>query len=192
MNYDLPTKLEISGRQYNIRYDFRPILDICAAVDDPELDQQEKAIAALEIFYPDLEEIHPMDYEEALQKCFWFVNGGEEERKRGGPKLVSWEKDMKYIIAPINRVMKQEIRAIPYDMETNTGGLHWWSFLSAYMEIGDCTFAQIVRIRNLKARGKKMDQSDREWYRQNRDLVDFERVYTEEENDLMKELTGVK
>lgn len=191
MNYDLPKKLNICGTDYEIRYDFRPILEICAAIEDPELDKQEKIIVALTVFYLDFDDMPPEHYQEAIKRCFWFINGGEDDRVQNGPKLVSWEQDAKYIISPVNRVLGQEIRAIHYDGETNTGGLHWWTFLSAYMEIGDCTFAQIVRIRNLKARGKPMDKSDQEWYRQNRDLVDFKQTFTEAENEVMS-AWGVK
>ena len=78
--------------------------------------------------------------------------------------------------------MGVEIRSVEY--------LHWWSFLSAYYEIGDCVFAQIVRIRNLKARGKSLDKADREWYQQNRELVDLKTTYTEQENELLKQWGG--
>ena len=187
MNYDLPKKLNICGREYAIRYDYRCILDICTAIEDPELDQQDKALVSMILLYPEFDDMPPEHYQEALKQCFWFINGGEDDTGQRGPKLVSWEQDIKYIIAPVNRVLGREIRDIRYDEETNTGGLHWWTLLSAYTEIGDCLFAQIIRIRNLKARGKSLDQSDREWYRQNRDLVDFKQTYTEAEKDILSE-----
>lgn len=187
MDLSLPKSLDICGTEYAIRYDFRVILEICAAMEDPELDKQDKAIVAMVIFYPDFEDMPPEHYQEAIKQCFWFINGGGDDQGQKGPKLVSWEQDIKYIVAPVNRVLGQEIRAIQYDAEKNTGGLHWWTFLSAYMEIGDCTFAQIVRIRNLRAKGKKLDKADQEWYKQNRHLVDIKQTYTEAENEVLKE-----
>lgn len=65
--------------------------------------------------------------------------------------------------------------------------LHWWTFLSAYMGIGDCLFAQVVRIRDIKARGKKMDKQDREFYRRNRDLIDIKVKTTDAEEKLFAE-----
>lgn len=91
------------------------------------------------------------------------------------PKLVDWEQDFTYIVAPINRVTGQEVRAVEY--------MHWWTFLLAYYEIGDCTFAQIVRIRDLRARGKPLDKTDQDWYNRNRRLVDFKRKYTEQDEE---------
>lgn len=187
MNFDLPKKLNISGKEYAIRYDYRCILDILSAMEDPELDQQDKSFLAMIIFYQEFDDIPPEHYQDAIKQCFWFINGGQNDIGKKGPKLISWEHDIKHIIAPVNRILGREIRDIPYDEKTNTGGLHWWTFLSAYMEIGDCLFAQIVRIRDLKARGKPLDKSDQEWYTQNRDLVDFKHTLTDAENDVLLE-----
>ena len=55
--------------------------------------------------------------------------------------------------------------------------------MSYYYEIGgDCVFAQIVRIRDMLARGKKLDKQDAEWYRKNRHLVVLKNQYTQEED----------
>ena len=81
------------------------------------------------------------------------------------------EQDYPLILPPINRIFGRDIREIPYDAETNTGGVHWWTFLGAYNDLGDCTFAQVVRIRDKKARGKTLEKDEREWYRRNSDLA---------------------
>ena len=191
MNYDLPKKLNVCGTDYEIRYDYRCILDILSAMEDSELDQQDKSFLAMIIFYQEFDDMPPEHYQDALRQCFWFINGGHDDAGKQGPKMVSWDQDIQHIIAPVNRVLGREIRDIPYDDEANTGGLHWWTFLSAYMEIGDCLFAQIVRIRNLKERGKPMDKSDKAWYMQNRDLVDFKQQFTDADNDVLRDW-GVK
>lgn len=183
MTWGLPVSVEVQGISYDIRTDYRCILDILSAVADPELDNQEKAEAALDIFYPGFEDMPSEHYEDALRGCFRFINCDSEEAPHKAPRLVDWEQDYSLLIAPINRVLGQEARAVEY--------LHWWTFLSAYYEIGDCTFAQVVRIRDMKARGRSMDKSDREWYRRNRHLVDFKRTYTRAEEDLMREWGGV-
>lgn len=189
MIYDLPVSVEVGGESYPIRSDFRAILDICIAMTDPELSDEDKALVALDVFYMDRNKI-PMEHlQEALEKCFDFINCGKQNGQRNAPKLVDWEQDYQYIVAPINRVVGREIRAIPYDKKTNEGGFHWWSFISAYYEIGDCLFAQIVRIRDAQARGKKLDKSDQEWLRNNRHLVTMKTNYTEAEDEIMKLFT---
>lgn len=191
MNYGLPTSIEIDGKKFDIRYDFRAILDIFEALNDPELEQWERIIAALQIFYIDFEAL--TDYNTAARECFKFINGGQEEKQqKKQAKLVAWEQDFPYIIAPVNRIMGKEIRLIPYDPENNTGGLHWWTFLSAYTEIGDCFFAQVVRIRDLKARGKALDKEDKKFYRRNREAIDIKTRYTEAEDAFISAWTSGK
>lgn len=181
--YDLPTSFNFGGTEYEIRSDYRAILDICTALSDPELDEQDRGIVILSIFYPDLTEMPPEHYDEAIERCFWFIDCGDTQSKQKGARLVDWEQDFHMIVAPVNRVVGREIRAIKY--------MHWWTFISAYMEIGDCTFAQIVRIRDMLAKGKSLDKSDREWYNKNRHLVDMKANYSQVESDLLKHW-GVK
>lgn len=178
MIYDLPTSIEVGGVEYEIRSDYRAILDICIAISDPEMNEQDKALVALLIFYPHYETIPREHLQEAVEKCYWFINGGTDDAGQKGPRLMDWEQDFQYIVSPVNRVIGQEIRSTEY--------LHWWSFLSAYMEIGECTFAQIVSIRDKQQRGKKLEKHEREWLQRNRHLVDFKRKYTEAEDDMLK------
>lgn len=189
MGYGLPKSVNIGGEDFPIRYDYRVILDIFEAINDPDLNDEDRSLSVLQMFYPDFDRIE--DYDEALKECLKFINGGkEEETGKKQPQLVCWEQDFPYIVAPVNRVLGEEIRAVEYDIEANAGGLHWWTFLSAYYEIGDCLFAQIVRIREKKAKGKKLDKSEQEFYKKNRDIIDIKRHYTEAEDDIIKAWTG--
>ncbi|MEA4992348.1 MAG: Gp15 family bacteriophage protein [Oscillibacter sp.] len=181
--YDLPKKINICGTEYGIRSDYRAVLDVCTALSDAELTSQEKSYVALDIFYPDFKKMPPEHYQEALRQCFLFINCGEEEENKKSPKLVDWAQDFNYIVAPVNRVMGREIRSVKY--------MHWWTFVGAYMEIGECTFAQIVRIRDRKAKGKPLDKQDAEWYRNNRNLVDLKHTYSDEEKGLLEQW-GIK
>lgn len=174
MNYTLPKTLDVCGKQYGIRWDWRAALDICAALSDPELDDTERAYAALIILYPEFDDMPPEHYEAALRRCFWFLNGGEEEREnRPNLKLMDWEQDFPLIVAPVSRVLGADVRGME--------ALHWWSFLSAYMEIGECTFAHVVGIRAKRAKGQKLSKEEREFYNENADLIEIRSRYTEEE-----------
>ena len=94
---------------------------------------------------------------------------------------MDWEQDFQYIVAPINRVAGGEIRSVEY--------MHWWTFVSFNYEIGDCLFAQIVRIRDKMARGKPLDKEERAWLRDNRRLVEFKHKYTEAEDEILNQWT---
>ena len=176
-NNGLPDALEVGGEKEPIRTDYRAALDIFLALTDPELDPYNRAMELIDILY--INEIAPDNYEEAVEKGLWFLRGGEDEPKEKGPQLVSWSQDFNYIAAPISKVIGQDIRGMAH--------LHWWTFLSAYMGIGDCLFAEIVRIRDMKARGKKLDKADREFYRRNREAIEIKKSLTEAESEIIKE-----
>lgn len=177
MNYELPKTVTVNGVEHPIRSDYRAILDIITALNDPELDDQDKAFVMLDIFYEDFDKLDVNDYKNAVEECCQFIDHGVGG-KQNSPKLMDWEQDFEFILAPINRISGHDIRNDEY--------LHWWSFLSLYYEIGDCLFAQIVRVRKDLRKGTLKDKTDREWYRENRELVDFKQRFTEAEEDLLK------
>lgn len=182
MNWSLPDSVDVAGVNYGIRTDYRCILDIISDLSNPEADGQERALIVLIGLYPDFSAIPSEHYKEAVDKGMQFINCDSSGAPHKSSKLVDWEQDYHLIIAPINRVLGQEVRAVEY--------MHWWTWLAAYNEIGDCTFAQVVRIRDRLARGKQLDKSDREWYRKNQELVDFKNKYTSAQKDLLKEWGG--
>ena len=189
MNYSLPKTVMNGGEELAIRYDFRVILDILEVLNDAEFTAEEKAVAILDMFYVDPGQI--TNLREAIESCFDFIDAGQPQRKKKTAKLVDWQQDFPYIIAPINRVLGVETREIPYDLEHNTGGLHWWTFTGAYMEIGgECLFSQIVNIRDKRARNKKLEKHESEWYRRNADIVNLKTHYTESEESFFKEWGG--
>lgn len=181
MIYDLPKTVNVCGTDYSIRSDFRDILEIICVLNDLELSEQERGFLTLLIFYPDFGngEMPQTHYEEAIKQCFWFINCGDDpEGDQNKPVLMDWEKDYPLIIAPVTRIAGHDVRSDEY--------CHWWTFMAYYFEIGDCTFAQVVHIRAMQKKGKKLDKSDAEWYRENRKLVDINTKLTSEEEDLFR------
>lgn len=185
MEYTLPKTVTVGGETLEVRTDFRVILTILEAIGDPDLSDQERALCMIELFY--MEPGRVRNAKEAVEACYSFIDMGEPSGKKS-PRVMDWKQDFKYIIAPVNRVLGTEARGIEYDYDNNTGGLHWWSFMAAYMEIGgDCMFSQIVSIRDKQARGKKLEKYEKEWARRNSDLIAFKQKFSEEENQLAKE-----
>lgn len=88
MIYDLPKSVEIQGKEYSIRYDYRAVLDIFMALNDPDLSLNAKTLVALEIFYPEFSEMPRSHIKEAIEKCHEFINGGEKDQNSKAPKLV--------------------------------------------------------------------------------------------------------
>ena len=186
MNFYLPKTVNIDGVEFAVRYDFRVILEIIIMLNDAELSDADKTEALLDMFYVGEP---PEDPKKAVEACFSFIDTSNRQKKKS-PRLTDWEQDFEYIIAPVNRVLGFDSRGVEYDPVNNTGGLHWWTFLSAYMEIGgDCLYSQIVSIRDKQARKKKLEKYEREWLRRNGDLVRIKPRYTQAEDDLLKEWT---
>lgn len=176
--YDLPTSLMVGGVERQIRSDFRAVIDILTAMNDPELDGQRKTEVLIKIMYPGWRDIPPEHIEEAVKKACEFIDCGQKNDGKKHPRMIDWEQDAPLIIPAVNNVAHAEVRAVP--------NLHWWTFFGYFMEIGESTLSTVIHIRDLKARGKPLDKAEKEWYQRNRCLVDFETKYTEAENEFFK------
>lgn len=176
----LQKSLNIGGRDYPIRYQFGAVLDVLAAHNDPDLDEDEKAEVLLTIMYPDFKSIPQELWGEALKKACEFIDCGQRSEGHR-PRLVDWEQDADIIFPAINNVAGMEVRAFP--------DLHWWTFWGYFMSIGDSLFSTVLHIRKKKSSHKKLDKWEEQFYRENRHLVDMrspetEAVKAEKENIL--------
>lgn len=181
--WELPTSITVDGTVYAIRTDFRAVLDVLTAMNDPDLflpdaSEQERAWVqvdtALQILIEDYDKLPPENYFDAYSQLIDFIDCGMKEDLNKPPvHLMDWEQDAQVIIPAINRVQGTEIRALPY--------LHWWTFLGAYMEIGDCLFSQIVNIRQKKQKHQKLEKWEQEFHRSNKEMIDLHRKLSMEE-----------
>lgn len=185
--YDLPTSAHIGSREYEIRSDWKAAMDIIQVMTDQEIDDEERALVALSVFYVDFDNMNPDDFDDAISYLYWFIGGGgDEDEAQASPKvkprLMDWTQDLPILISPINRVLGFEVRAVEY--------LHWWTFLAAYYEIGgDCLFAQVVSIRKKRSQGKKLDKAEQAFYNENKNLVDFKKSLSTAEEQIFDEWT---
>ena len=180
MMWDLPIAVDINGKSHPIRNkcDYRVVLDVICALNDNELTDEEKIKCALFIFYEDISAID--DFDAAIKEMFRIINGGEEqeENQEQKPQLMDWEHDFPQLAPPISRVLG-------YDVRTPDRYCHFWTFIGAYMEIGECTFSTIVSIRSKRAKGKKLDKWEEEYIREHRKMVELPRKLTAEEEDFL-------
>ncbi len=165
--YDLPTQARINGVSYPIQTDFRKILRIIAMLNDPALPPLYRFQGAMALFY--FREI-PKDAEgwEFLQS---FLGCGLDT---GGPRLMDWHQDADAIVADVNAVAGQDVRAMGY--------LHWWSFVSLFQSVGPGQLSLRVGIRDKLRRGKRLEDWEREYLCRHRDKV----VLREPETDGQK------
>lgn len=173
--WELPVSLDVGGSFWNIRSDFRAILDILRYFNDPNYDTEEKWLICLDILYVNFSDMPRILWKEAGEKAIEFIDMGITDDGKQKPHLMDWGQDATVIIPAVNKVIGRDVRSVP------NGELHWWTFLGAYMEIGDSLFAQVLNIRQKKAKHKKLDKSEQQWYQENRNLVDLKKKYTDEE-----------
>lgn len=82
----------------------------------------------------------------------------------------------------VNSVAHTELRALPE--------LHWWTFWGYFMSIGESLLSSVINIRLKKAKGKKLEKCEQEFYRENRKIIDIKRPRSEQEERELRELLG--
>lgn len=170
---DLPTALKIDDEQYEINSDFRIALLIFKAYNDGELSNYDKMLVCLKCLYKDK---IPENTEEALKQAAWFLDGGDMPKSKQAPvKLMDWEYDQSIIFPAVNKVAGYETRTVEY--------LHWWSFLGLFNEIGEGLYSQVMNIRSKRAKHKKLEKWEREFYNEHKALVDIKHKLTAEEQE---------
>lgn len=166
--YELPTEIIVKDIPYHIRAngDYRMILDVFSVLEDDELEQNERVISALMIFYENFNELEDVlacgdDLEELVKQMYDFFNGDKVKANevKKARKLLDWEGDSALISAAINHVSGKEIRSEPY--------IHWWTFLSYYMSVGESVLSTVISIRDKTANGKKLEKWEQDYKRDN-------------------------
>lgn len=174
----LPTSIELKGREFAINADFRPCVNIMRMFERTDLTDSEKIEVMVEVLYKD--EIPRILYEEAARKAVWFLNLGEEEVKTKSRnnvgRLFSWEQDLKYIISAVDKSAGFSIRSREF--------YHFWEFMSAFFESGECVFNTLVHQRKLKKTGKQ-SKFDKEWWAENKDIAELKTALTQEEQEIL-------
>lgn len=181
----LPRTLEVNGKEYNIRTDYRDCINILSAFTDRDLTDNAKVYITLDILYKD--SVPKDDVLEAYEKAVWFLNCGNTITKPATQApLYSWSQDEQAIFSAVNKVAGKEIRTVEY--------MHFWTFMGLFNEIGEGMFSTIVSIRKKKQKGEKLEKWEQEFYRNNKDLVTLKTQLTTEEQaekDEVKKLLGI-
>ncbi len=187
MIYELPDTLEVNGVEHPIRTDFRDVMRVIFAMNDPNLENSEKVYVCLYDIYEDFEEMDSKDYEAAYKAASVFIDCGEEKSAEGKqPKsTIDFEQDERLLIAAVNRVAGREVRSMDY--------LHWWTFMGYFMEIGECTYSTVLNLRSKKNKGKTLEKWEKEFWDNNKDICEIKEKLSDEEiaeKELLNSLIG--
>lgn len=182
----LPQSLNVNGKEIPIKTDFRVALVIFQAFNDVDLKEQDKVFILLDAIYG-IDNLEKEDYQEAVNQAKWFLDCGEnfDEEKKRAKKLVDWEQDEKMIFSAVNKVAGMETRAV---------NIHWWTWYGFFTEIGEGLFSNVLKIRQKKSKGKKLEKYEQDFYQENKKMIDFKVRLTAEEqaevdywNELLKD-----
>lgn len=188
--YSLPISIEVNGRQHKIRNkgDYRMVLSCFDALNDEELTPYERTMAALIIFYEDMNSLDDVagweDADEGIKKMYEFFNCNQPEIKQShhNYNLIDWNADESLICAAINVVAQKEIRAEKY--------MHWFTFFGYYMSIGDCILTTIITIRYKIASGTKLEKHEQKFRQENPQyfIRDMRSIQDKDDDEWLKEL----
>ncbi len=179
---DLPKTLSVNGVAYDIKTDYRTVLKTIMAFQDDELSSQDKAYVLLVNTYQHPEQIPGEDMQEAYKQAMLFISYERQEpkAKKKNPKVVDWERDEGMLFPAINKVAGFEVRGVEY--------LHWWTFMGYFQGIShDDTYGFVLSIRQKKAKHKKLEKYEQEFFNANREMVDLNfKTRQDTEDELQK------
>lgn len=179
----LPTSLTVKGRDFAINADFRPCVNIMRMFERNDLTDSEKIECMVGILYKD--DIPYSYFADAAQEAVWFLNLGDDvqgKSSRGVGRLFSWEQDLKFIISAVDKSAGFSIRSKEF--------YHFWEFMSAFFESGECVFNTLVHQRKLKKTGKQT-KSDREWWAENREIAELRMTLTQDEQEILDKFNAL-
>jgi len=165
--WELQKSVTIDDVEYLINTDYRDILEIISILNNVNLADRHKAVAALEIFYQD--EL-PNNIEQAIKEMYSFISVGQNSSDDiPSQKVMDWEQDYLSIVTDVNKVAGYEVRASEY--------LHWWTFVSYFNGVGEGRLSFLVSLREKLRKGKKLDEYEMEFYMHNKSKVDLKETF---------------
>ena len=179
----LPKSVEINGVECAFKSDYRDILYLFEILQDPDLLKGEAVMCACENFYET--DDYLTDIQTAVKEMFKFISSCDDNEGSNdypNERLYDWDKDFNIIIAPINRILGYDVRGVEY--------LHWWTFMSAFMEIKECTFSTYVEIRRKLQRGIKLEKYEEKIYKEHVSEINLPKKYDRTTQALIDEILG--
>lgn len=181
--WDFPISVTIDGEEFEIESncDYRVVLDCLQCYEDNNLDIETQHKSAVIIFYKEPKKIKNLT--EAIKQMIRVIDCEYEETSESAQeqqepsyRIMSWKQDFKFIAPAVSRILG-------YDIRTPNKYTHWWTFLGAYMEIGECTWSTFISIRQKIMSGKKLEDWERKVYNEHKKVIDLPQNLTDEEKD---------
>lgn len=180
---ELPKSLYVNGTEYAIRTDFRDILKIVCAFNDPELENEEKVYVCLFILYEDFDSVPKSEYEAAFKLALDFIDYGVKDDNKKSPRTMDWEQDEALIFPAITKTAGFETRSVDY--------LHWWTFVGYFMALSESVFSHVLTLRSKKASKKPLEKWEREYWNANKAICVLKPKLSAEEQEAKDRLNAM-
>ena len=164
-----------------IRTDFRESIKFELLMQDNKIDEKNKIIQALNLYYYDISEI--TDIKEAINEVLHFFACGKEEKTTTNKvsdnkeikQIYSYEFDAEYIYSAFLQQYKIDLNSIRY--------LHWWKFKALMENLSEET--QFVKIMGYRAIdiSKIKDKEEKARYKKLKKLYALPDMRTKEQKE---------
>ena len=172
----LPSSVKINGTEYDINSDFRTSVLFSLLMEDDSLNEEEKVLQALNLYYP----VVPDNSEEAIEQIKWFYSCGKLDNPIGNKKARASSKKVFDFEVDANYIYSAFMSQYNIDLQ-DIGQLHWWKFKALLEGLKeDNKLSKIIEYRSMDL-SKIKDKEQRKFYK------DMQKQYSlkkENEEDL--------
>ena len=178
----VPTTVNIDNKEYEINSDFRTSILFELLMQDGIIDEDDKILMALQLYYPDI----PENIKEAIEQMLWFYRCGKDVssskgngKSKGVTQIYSFEYDDDYIYSAFLDQYGVDLQDIEY--------LHWWKFKAMFKSLKDDNM--IVKIMGYRSMdlSKVKDKEQKAYYKRMQKL--YERPISKDEQNKLDDIT---
>lgn len=173
----LPTTIKVGGRSIPINYDFRTSILFEMLMLDDEIDDAEKSIRMIELYFNDISFINNENSNEVVKGIIDFyccgkknseieecINGNtsNEENDVAGERIYDFNYDDIYIYTAFLEQFGIDLQ----DIED----LHWWKFKAMLHSLKeDCKFSKILEYRSVDL-NEIDDENQKKFYKKMKEI----------------------
>lgn len=174
----VPTTVNIDNKEYEINSDFRTSILFELLMQDGTIEEDDKILMALQLYYPDI----PESIKKAIEQMLWFYRCGKDVssskgngKSKGVTKIYSFEYDDDYIYSAFLDQYNIDLQDIEY--------LHWWKFKAMFKALKDDNM--IVKIMGYRSMdlSKVKDKEQKAYYKRMQKLYEIP-ISRDEQNKL--------
>ena len=182
----LPTTVDIEGIEYEINSDFRASILFELLMQDVEIEDEEKIIQALQLYYRQC----PHNIDEAINKMLWFYSCGKEntlkaDSKAGSSseKIYDFDYDDEYIYSAFLDQYGIDLHEIEY--------LHWWKFKAMFKALKeDNEIVKIMGYRSIDL-SKVEDKKQKEFYKKMKKTYEIPIAISKDEKEKIDKINEI-